>query len=156
MNKEDLFREYKIKYQEYLYGNCSYDDTNSIVEKIHSLVHEEIEDADEIRSIIKANNQRIEEIEREVDAEYERGIVEPLTEELLKFLQFEGLVKSVQYKKRAEELKEKLQKYDGVFKIRQGALRKFFYTKIGEKYNSDERSKIELILKLGALDTKNL
>ena len=156
MNKEDLFKEYEIKYQEYLYGDCSYDDTSNVVEKIHSLVHEEIKDSDEIRSIIKANNQRIEEIEKEVDSQYERDIIEPLTEELLEFLQFEGLVKSVQYKKRAEELKEKLQKYDGVFKIRQRALRKFFCTKIGSRYNSDERSKIELILKLGALDTKNL
>lgn len=153
MNKEKLFKEYAVVYKDYLCGKCSFDDTNKIVENIQNIVLKEAKDENDIRPIIRANNSRIQKIEKEVRAEYDK-ITEPIEAELLDFLQFKGLVRSAGYRKRAEELKKKLQEYDGIFSIRKGALIKFFSTKIGSRYN--ELNKMDLILRLGALDTKNL
>ena len=154
MSKEELFKEYAAKYQDYLYGKCCYEDVFKILEKINSNAHKEANSIDNRKDIVHSNTSRANSIEKEVKEEYEKNIVAPLSEELLDFLQFEGLVKSTQWMKRAEELKEKLQKYDGIFMVRKRALREFYRTKIGSRY--DERMKTELALKLGALDTKNL
>ena len=156
MNKEELFQEYANKYKDYLYGNCSYDDVYAVLEEINSLERTiaELNNSVSIKWIIEANIERVNEIEKEIKEKYRKEIVIPLSKELLDFLQFEGLTKGKQYKKRAEELKEKLQKYDGLFMVRKKALEEFYHTKIGSRYDEDMR--IELALKLGALDTKNL
>lgn len=155
MNKEKLFEKYRKMYKNYLYGKCCYDDVFKILEKINSNVCKEADSVDDIRSIVRYNTSRANDIEKEIKEEYEKEVVEPLVEELLDFLQFEGMVKSVQYKKRAEELKKKLKRCDGVYIVRLRALLKFFNSsKIGTKY--DDYRKIELILKLGALDTRDL
>lgn len=154
MNKEELFRELSLTYKNYLCGSSTYNDVYEVIEKINSTVHSEVKDLEDIETFVKDNNKRIDDTMREVRVDYNKNIVNPLVEELLDFLQFEGLVKSTQYKKRAEELKEKLQECDGIFWVRERALMQFFETKIGSKY--DEKSKIKLALMLGALDTKNL
>ena len=156
MDKEELFQEYANKYKDYLYGNCSYDDVYAVLEEINSLERTiaELNNSVSIKWIIEANIERVNEIEKEIKEKYRKEIVIPLSKELLDFLQFEGLAKGKQYKKRAEELKEKLQRYDGLFMVRKRALEEFYHTKIGSKYDEDMR--IELALKLGALDTKNL
>lgn len=154
MNKEELFKEYSNTYRNYLYGACTIYDIDEAINKITSTVHDEAQSLEEVEDIVRADLKRIKEIDKQVDKEYTKEIAEPLIGELLDLLQFEGMVKSSEYKKRAEKLKEKLSKYDGLFYIRQTALRRFFQTKIGSKY--DERRKIELILYVGALDTKNL
>ena len=154
MNKEKLFRELALTYKNYLCGSSTYNDVYEVIEKINSTIHSEAENVEDIEIFVKDNNKRIDDIMREVRADYNKNIANPLVEELLDFLQFEGLVKSIQYKKRAEELKEKLQECDGVFWVRERALMQFFETKLGSKYN--EKSKIKLALMLGALDTKNL
>ena len=153
MKKEKLYEEYAIAYKNYLCGKCSFDDTNKIAEDIQSTIVEEVQDENDIRLIVRANNSRIQKIEEEVKAEYTK-LVEPIEVELLDFLQFKGMVKGPSYRKRAEELKKKLQEYDGIFLIRKGALIKFFSTKMGSRYN--ELDKMNLMLHLGALDTKNL
>lgn len=153
MNKEKLFKEYAAAYKDYLCGKRSFDNTNKIVEDIQSTVVEEAQDENDIRPIVKANSIRIKEIEEEVRAEYTK-LVEPIEAELLDFLQFKGMIKGPSYRKRAKELKKKLQEYDGIFLIRKGALIKFFSTKMGSRYN--ELDKMNLMLRLGALDTKNL
>ena len=154
MNKEELFRELSLTYKNYLCGSSTYNDVYEVIEKINSSIHSEVKDLEDIETFVKDNNKRIDDIMREVRADYNKNIANPLVEELLDFLQFEGLVKSTQYKKRAEELKEKLQERDGLFWVRERALMKFFETKLGSRYN--EESKIKLALMLGALDTKNL
>lgn len=154
MDKEKLFQEYAITYMDYLKGSSSRHDTYRIIEKINSAISEEANNEEEIEGIVKANNKRIDEIQDVVRTKYNEEIARPLTKELLDLLQFEGMVRDVQFKKRAEELKEKLQKYDGLFIIRERALDKFFTTKIGSRY--DEYDKLGLILRVGGLDTKNL
>ena len=153
MDKEKLFEEYTVAYKDYLCGKCSFYDINKIVEDMKSTIIEEANDVDEIEVIVKANNSRIRKIEEEVRADYNK-ITEPIVEELLDLLQFQGMVKGPSYRKRAEELKKKLQEYDGIFLIRKRVLIKFFSTKMGSRYN--ELDKMDLILRLGALDTKNL
>lgn len=153
MDKEELFKEYARTYKDYLWGKCSFDDAYKIIEKINSAALEEASDESDIGVIIRANNIRIKEIEKEVKAEYDE-MAGPIVAELLDFLQFRGMVRSVQYKKRAEELKKKLQECDGNFIIRERALAEFFATKIGSRY--DDFKKMKLMLRLGALDTKNL
>lgn len=153
MKKEKLYKEYAATYKDYLCGKCSFDDTNKIVEDIQNIVLKEAKDEDEIRPLIRTNNSRIQEIEEEVRAEYTK-LVEPIEAELLDFLQFKGMIKGPSYRKRAKELKKKLQEYDGIFLIRKGALIEFFSTKMGSRYN--ELDKMDLMLRLGALDTKNL
>ena len=154
VNKETLFKEYEVKYRGYLYGDNSFWDANDILDRINDNIHNEVSSVDEIRDIVRSNTKRANEIDDQVKKEYEKEIVEPLTEELLDLLQFEGLYKGKEYKKRAEDLKEKLAKCDGIFMVRERALMKFFQTKIGSRY--DERQKIELILRVGSLDTKNI
>ena len=153
MNKEKLFEEYAMTYKDYLYGKCSYHDTCTIIEKIEATIKDEAENEKDVRSIVKANEARISKIEEEAKAEYNK-VAEPIIEELLEFLQFRGLVKSLQYEKKAEELKEKLQEYDKLFQIREKALMKFYVTKIGSQYN--DYRKMKLLLRLGALDMKNI
>lgn len=155
MNKEKLFEKYRKTYKNYLYGKCCYDDVFKILDKINSNTCKEAGSANDIKSIVHCNTSRVNDIEEEVKEEYEKEVVNPLMEELLDFLQFEGMIKSVQYKKRAEGLKKKLKKYDGVYTVRLRALLKFFNSsKIGIKY--DDYRKIDLILRLGALDTRDL
>lgn len=154
MDKEKLFKEYAAVYKNYLYGKCSYDDTYAIIEQIDCAVFKEASKIEGIKDIVSANNIKIDKIQEEVKNEYENNIVKPTVEELLDFLQFEGLVTSSQYIKKAQELKEKLQKYDGLFIIRERALMKFFSTKIGSKYS--DYDKMRLTLRLGALETRNL
>lgn len=154
MIKEELFNEFAIKYQDYLYGRASWGDVYKIEEAINSLVYNEVTSVEEIEGIVKENLAKINKIEEEVKAIYDREIADSLADELVDLLKFRGVLKSAQYKKRAEELKEKLQKYDGLSLIRERALQKFFLTQESSKYN--EQDKIRLILRLGALDTKNL
>ena len=153
MDKEELFKEYTVAYRDYLYGECSFDDIYSIIEKIEATIKNEAKSAEDIEGIVRANETRISKIQEEVRAEYDK-ITEPIVEELLDFLQFQGLVKSTQYEERAEELKKKLQKYDRSFRIRERALMQFFLTKIGSRY--DDYKKMKLLLRLGALDIRNL
>lgn len=155
MNKEKLFEKYRKMYKNYLYGKCCYDDVFKILDKINSNTSKEADSVNDIKSIVHSNTLRVNNIEEEVKEEYEKEVVNPLMEELLDFLQFKGMIKSVQYKKRAEDLKKKLKKCDGVYAIRLRALLKFFNSsKIGTKY--DDYRKINLILRLGALDTRDL
>ena len=153
MDKEKLFEEYADAYKDYLYGKCSSHDTYIIIEKIEATIKDEAKNEEDIKSIVRANEARISKIEEEAKAEYNK-VVEPIVEELLDFLQFRGLVKSIQYEKEAEELKKKLQEYDKLFQIREKALMKFYCTKIGSHYN--EYRKMKLLLRLGALDMKNI
>ena len=152
--KESLFKKYASIYRGYLYGSKSNYDIDEITEKIISTVHDEVNSVEEVEPVVRGSLRRIKEIEEEVKAKYEKEIVEPLTAELLDFLQFKGLVKGTQYKERAEELKKKLKKYDGVFTIRHRALMRFFNSKMGSKYGMVER--VFIVLALGALDTKNI
>ena len=157
MDTMSLFKKYRVKYRDYLYGRCSYGDVFAILDKIDSsknILREKKETGREIKDIVHSHTLMANKIEEEVKAEYEKEIVEPLAAELLDFLQFKGLVKGTQYRKRAEELKKKLKKYDGVFRIRHKALMNFFHSKIGSKYNMVER--VFIVLALGALDTKNI
>ena len=154
IDKEALFKEYEAKYKGYLYGENSFWDANNILDKINDNIHNEISSVDEIRDIVRSNTKRADEIDSRVKKEYEKEVVEPLTKELLDLLQFEGLYKGKEYKKRAEALKEKLAKCDGIFMVRERALKEFFKSKVGSWY--DDRRKIELILRVGALDTKNI
>lgn len=157
MNTMSLFKKYRVKYKDYLYGRCSYGDVFAIMDKIDSsknILREKKETGREIKDIVHSHTLMANKIEAEVKAKYEKEIVEPLSAELLDFLQFKGLVKGTQYKKRAEELKKKLKKYDGVFTIRHRALMRFFNSKMGSKYGMVER--VFIVLALGALDTKNI
>ena len=157
MNKERLFKKYEKKYKDYLYGDCSYEDVFNILDKINStksIFYDVKKSGDSIENIVHYNTTRANKIEEKVREKYETEIVKPLTEELLDLLQFKGLVKGAQYKKKAEELKKKLKKYDGVFTIRHRALMRFFNSKMGSKYGMVER--LFIVLALGALDTKNI
>ena len=154
MNKEELLKELKRKYKGYLRGKFTFAAVYDIEQKLHALAAEETNTGD-ISVDIKDIMAEINEIEDEIREEYDKDVLKPLEQDLLELLQFEGMVKSVQYKKRAEELKEKLRKYDSLFKAREEALDTFFrHTKIGSRY--DDRRKVELTLKLGALDTSDL
>ena len=157
MNKEKAFKKYRRKYKDYLYGKCSYDDVFNILDKINSeksISKDVKESRDTVENIVHYNTSRVNEIEKEVEEEYENEVVEPLTMELLDLLQFKGLVKGPQYKKKAEELRKKLKKSDGVFMVRHRALMRFFNSEVGSKYSIVEQLFIALIL--GALDTRNI
>ena len=108
MDKEELFKEYTRTYKDYLWGKCSFDDAYKIIEKINSIALEEVSDESDAGVLVRATNTRIEEIEKEVKVEYDE-MAKPIIAELLDFLQFRGMIRSVQYKKKAEELKKKLQ-----------------------------------------------
>ena len=157
MNTKALFKKYRVKYKDYLYGKCSYWDVFAIMDKIDSsknILREKKETGREIKDIVHSHTLTANKIEEEVREKYETEIVKPLTEELLDLLQFKGLVKGTQYRKKAEEIKKKLKKYDGVFTIRHRALMRFFNSKMGSKYGMVER--LFIVLALGALDTKNI
>lgn len=152
--KESLFKKYTSIYRGYLYGSKSNYNIDEITERIIETVHNEVSSVEEVEPVVRASLKRIKDIEEKVREKYETEIVKPLTEELLDLLQFKGLVKGTQYRKKAEEIKKKLKKYDGVFTIRHRALMRFFNSKMGSKYRMIER--LFIVLALGALDTKNI
>ena len=154
MNKEEFFKEYATTYKNYLEGTVPFEEVYNLENKINSTVIEEASSVEEIKGIVRSNLAKIKEIENEVKEKYDKEIGEPLVQELLDLLQFSGLVKSTEYKKKALELKEKLEKYDSLLEIRERALHKFFGTKRGSRYNEFE--KIRIALKVGALFTRNL
>ena len=78
MDKEELFKEYARTYKDYLWGKCSFDDAYKIIEKINSTALEEASDESDVGVIVRANNIRIEEIEKEVKAEYDEIFNESL------------------------------------------------------------------------------
>ena len=134
---QERVREYRERYKKYLRGQVKWHDLYSIVE---NATEEDIALFESIRE--------------EEFSSYYQEIVIPLREELLELLQFEGMVKGSKYKKKAQELKKKLENNDGLFTIRKSALEEFFKTKIGSNYSTDR--KIELTLRLGSLDVSDL
>ena len=140
MDRKKLLKEYAIKYEEYLYGKCSWHDVFALIEQEEDLLWDSDEEIAKVRE--------------EVVKKYRREVTEPLFEELLEFLQFKGLVKGPEYERRAKELAEKLKNCDGHFYAREEAMDVFFkHTKIGSRY--DEDRKLALALRLGALDFEN-
>lgn len=135
MTENNKLKEYEEFYREFLYGRRR---STSKMRKIEDCL----------------TSAEAEEIRFKVIKKYREEIVTPLKDELLSLLQFEGLVKGSQFKKRAEELKAKFKKNDKDYWIREQALEEFFKTKRGSKYSESDR--LTIALKLGALDTRNL
>ena len=134
MNKEEALELYKEKYKSFLYDNGSK------------------EDAEEARDFLFNNgfSADLKRVQDSLMSEYYKEVVNPLSTELLDLLQFEGMKKGDKYQKKAQELREELSKKDKMFLVRKCALEDFFVSKTGSKY--DEERKLELALRLGALD----
>lgn len=143
MNKEELFKELKEKYKDYLYGKSSFSPVYKVEDELRSLP---IQEESEIKEILA----KIEEIEHEMKEEYDKEVVDPLAKELLELLRFKGLIKGPAYYRRALELKEKLEKCDKNLRIRKKAAIEFLIADKGFEF--EEALKIaDLLLELGAL-----
>lgn len=148
--REKLFEKLKEKYKDFLYGKCSFASVYKVEKQLHSVVAEESKDIEEVGIRIKEVLKQIEEVEFELEEEYNKEIGDPLVKELTEFLNFSGLVKGPAYYKRALKLKEKLEKNDKNLKIRKRVAYEFLINKRG--INSSEAVKIaDLLLELGAL-----
>ena len=143
MNKEELFKELKEKYRDYLYGKYSFSSVYKVEKELQSLP---IQKESEIKEILA----EIEKIEHEMKEEYDKEVVEPLSKELLEFLRFKGLIKGPAYYKRALELKEKLEKCDKNLKIRKKAALEFLISDKGFEFDKAIKT-VDLLLELGAL-----
>ena len=152
--REKLFEELKEKYKDYLYGKCSYSAIYELEEKLHSIAAQEAKDNAEIESKIKEVMAQVEEVKYKLQEEFDKEVGDPLTEELLEFLKFKGLIKGPEYYKRALKLKEKLEKNDKNLKIRKRAAYMFLISERGMDYNEAIRT-VDLLLELGALYTGN-
>ena len=148
--REKLFKELKEKYKDFLYGKCSFSAVYKVEEQLHSVAKKEAEDDKEVESKIKETMTQIEEVESELQEEFDKEVGDSLAEELLEFLRFKGLIKGPEYYKRALKLKEKLEKNDKNLKIRKKAAYEFLISERG--FNPNEAIKIaDLLLELGAL-----
>lgn len=143
MNKEELFKELKEKYKDYLYGKHSFSSVYRVEKELQSLP---IQKESEIKEILA----EIEKIEHEMKEEYDKEVVEPLSKELLEFLRFKGLIKGPAYYKRALELKEKLEKCDKNLRIRKKAALEFLIADKGFEFDKAIKT-VDLLLELGAL-----
>ena len=148
MDREELFKELKKKYKDYLYGKSSFSAVYKIEKQLQSPLTQDVES--EVRGVLA----QIEEIEHEIQEKYDKEIVEPLAKELLELLRFKGLVKGPDYYKRALELKEKLEKYDKNLKIRKRAVYDFLTSKGIDSFKAIKIA--DLLLELGALYTGSL
>ena len=143
MDKEELFKELKEKYKDYLYGKSSFSPVYNVEKELQSLP---IQEESEIKEILA----KIEEIEHEMKEEYDKEVAEPLAEELLELLRFKGLIKGPAYYRRALELKEKLEKCDKNLRIRKKAALEFLITDRGFEFEEAIKT-VDLLLELGAL-----
>ena len=134
MNKEKASKEYAEELKKFLYGESEEDKSREIRLALFS------EDCYE----------EVKNINDKVYEGYFKEVVNPLADKLVDLLSFEGMVKGEQFKKKALELKEELEKKDRRYIIREMALSYFFRTKVGSHY--DEDRKLALALRLGALD----
>ena len=148
MNKEELFKELKEKYRDYLYGKHSFSSVYKVEKELQSLP---IREESEIKEILA----EIEKIEHEMKEEYDKEVVEPLSKELLELLRFKGLIKGPAYYKRAIELKEKLEKCDKNLRIRKKAALEFLIADKGFEFDKAIKT-VDLLLELGALYTGRL
>ena len=148
--EEKLFEELKERYNNFLYGKCSFAAVYKVEQQIYFVLKQRVNNKEEIESEIKKITAQIEEAESDIQKEYNKKIGDPLTEELLDFLKFGGLVKGPKYYERALKLREKLEKEDKNLKIRKRAAYDFLTSKKG--INPEEAIKIaDLLLELGAL-----
>ena len=137
MNKEEALKEYAEELKKFLYGESEEDKSREIRLALFSEDYYE-----EVKNI----NDKVYE-------GYFKEVVSPLADKLVDLLSFEGMVKGEQFKKKALELKEELEKKDRRYIIREMALSDFFRTKVGSHY--DEDRKLALALRLGALDLES-
>lgn len=90
----------------------------------------------------------------EAQENFKNSVIKPLKQELISFLSDYKLIFSKDYINRGLKLRNELKEHDQRYLIRLAALQEFFESPIGSELSLKE--KINITLKVGALDTEEL